>query len=44
MRVVKDVDIAALRIARVDDVAIPFAVAFCEDVHVVAVVVETVVG
>jgi hypothetical protein len=41
---VQDVDVAALRVARVDDVAVPFAVAFCEDVHVVAVVVEAVVG
>ena len=39
--VVKDVDIAALRVSRVDDVAVPFAVAFCENVHVVTVVVES---
>jgi hypothetical protein len=41
---VKDVDVASLRVSRVDDVAVPLAVAFCEDVHVVAVVVEAVAG
>ena len=39
---VQDVNVATLRVLRVDDVAVPFAVAFREDVHVVAVVVETV--
>ena len=40
----EQVDVAALRVSRVDDVAVPFAVAFCEDVHVVAVVVESIAG
>jgi hypothetical protein len=38
--VVQDVDVAAGRVAGVDDAAVPGAVAFLEDVHVVAVVVE----
>jgi hypothetical protein len=40
--VVQDVDVAAGGVAGVDDAAVPFAVAFLEDVHVVAVVVEAV--
>jgi hypothetical protein len=42
--VVQDVDVAAGRVAGVDDAAVPGAVAFCEDVHVVAVVVEAAEG
>jgi hypothetical protein len=38
--VVQDVDVTAGGVAGVDDAAVPGAVAFCEDVHVVAVVVE----
>ena len=44
MGVVQDVNVAALRVSWVDDAAVPFAVAFREDVHVVAVVVESVAG
>ena len=40
----QDVDVAALWVTWVDDAAVPCTVAFGEDVHVVAVVVETVVG
>jgi hypothetical protein len=40
--VVQDVDVAAGGVAGVDDAAVPGAVAFLEDVHVVAVVVEAV--
>ena len=38
----QDVDVAAGGVAGVDDAAVPGAVAFLEDVHVVAVVVEAV--
>jgi hypothetical protein len=40
--VVQDVDVAAGGVAGVDDAAVPLAVAFLEDMHVVAVVVEAV--